>query len=156
MWKCTSTALFYTFSVHIQILWIARTIFHSIQRTITKHTVQFFYFLVAGIVITFSISKKTIRIFHMIVIPPLSNFELKNPLPTMVKGSTRKDIPKSLYLATHIFQQMSDHITNKLSFFTYNQLLVVLKCIFLQIVSTIRPLEDTYISVQQSGRSPGL
>ena len=67
MRKCTVCAVFYLSPVTFQIYRISRTILPCVQRTVTKQTVKLIKPLVAGKIPAFSVFKKSMGIFHLII-----------------------------------------------------------------------------------------
>lgn len=68
MRKCTIGTIFYPLSIYFYIDRFSRTILHMIQRTIAKQTIDMFC-IVTWIILTISIFKITIRIFHLHILP---------------------------------------------------------------------------------------
>ena len=64
MRKCTLCARLYLLPPYLHILWITKTLLHSIHRAITKQTVKILHPLMTRKILTFSIFKKTIGILH--------------------------------------------------------------------------------------------
>ena len=64
MWKGAVITAFNGFSVMFNVLWIARTVFSKIKRTIAKKTVEVFHTFMTRIIFTLYICKEFRTIFH--------------------------------------------------------------------------------------------
>ena len=61
----TAVAQLHPLTVYRLILILARAMLQGIQRAVAEKTIQFLHALMAGIIFTLFVFKKTVRIFHM-------------------------------------------------------------------------------------------